>query len=103
MKYMDMQPLMRKGLVELLTQGVGELNGRTLQQTSALETLGVVAIRMLVAAEVLHLPGLIEEACDIAVKRDLPISEAALRESLEKAYGGEEHLTRAGCTFHTLQ
>ena len=103
MRYMDMKPMMRKGLVELLTQGVGELNGRSLQQTSALETLGVVAIRMLVAAELIQLPELIEEACEIAAKRDLPVSEAALRESLEKAYAGEEHLARAGCTFHTLQ
>lgn len=102
MKAIDLSPAASKALSSLMLQGLGELNGRSLQQATGLETLGVLALRMLVAAEAITLPALVTEAVEQVSESALPVSLSAVRESMQSLFDQKEHLETIGITFHTI-
>lgn len=102
MKAIDMTPAAAKALSTLLLQGLGELNGRSLQQATGLETLGVLAIRMLVASEQLELQSLIVEALNRVSESEVPVSLSTVRESLQVLFDSKDHLAQIGVTFHSI-
>jgi hypothetical protein len=98
-----MSPSAQKALAGLMLRSLGELHGRALSQTSGLETLGVLAMRMLVAAEQVPLQPLITQAIDALDTENLPVSLVAVREGLTTMFDSRDSLERAGITMHTLQ
>lgn len=103
MKVIDMTPEAQKAIAQLMLRSLGELNGRSLRETSGLETLGVLAMRMLVAAEQVQLPVLITEAINQVSDEALPVSLTAVREGLTVMFSGKDNLVNTGITLHTLQ
>ena len=102
MKAINLTPEAQTVLARLMLRGLGEMHQRTLRETTGLETLGVLAMRMLVGAEQVQLPVLITEAIN-NLEPEAGLSIQSVREGLEILYRDPPEMHTAGITFHTVQ
>lgn len=102
MKAINLTPEAQTVIARLMLRGLGEMHERNLRQTNGLETLGVLAMRMLVGSEQVHLPVLITEAVN-NLEPDVGLSIQSVRESLEALFRDTTEMRSAGITFHTVQ
>lgn len=86
----------------MMLAGWLDMQGRTVSEANDLETLGMVAVRMLFASGALQGPLLIEAAVKQAAERDLPVGLPQVRRELERMFEAGDDFARMGVTFHTL-
>lgn len=83
----------------MMAGALREMDGRMISQASDLETLGIIATRMLFCAGALQGPAMLEKALDEAAKLDLSMGSA--RRDLERLFLRDE-FAEMGISFHTL-
>jgi hypothetical protein len=105
MRAIDLSDKAAKGLAQLMVRGLGEIGSRSADNLTSLETLAIVSMRMLVAAQALQLDKLTDLGLDYAsgLEEISPRSMFPLRSNLELAFNNETELNETGITFHTVQ
>lgn len=101
-KAIHLQPKTELYFVTMMLDGYEAMIGRRMADASALETLGMVATRMLFASGALNGPDMMEKAMLAAQGREIGMTPG-LREDLEKLYGRADDFAQVGVTFHTEQ
>jgi hypothetical protein len=81
--------------------GAASTEGRIL---NGLESLGLIATRLLVSSQVIDFPSLVEAAVEGIAKTEAPLGTLpAVRENLAVAYDNTPYLNSCGITLHSIQ
>lgn len=105
MKAIDMTDQAAKGFAQLMVRGLGEIGSRSAEELTSLETLALVATRLLVGIGAISLEKMTDLGITFVSELDqsTPRQLLPLRENLSIAYNNEEELRATGITFHTFQ
>ena len=103
MKAIHLPPEIEKKLATLMIRGLIELDGRNMQSATALETLGMLGMRLLFNSEQLQFKPIMEEAILQVSNENPTISLQLLRDNLDICYNNIEGIDKLGISFHTVQ
>ena len=105
MKRIALNEKAEKGMAQLMVRALSEIGPRVMGQLTALETLGVVAMRMLVGSGAIQLEPLVSKGLDFLAQDEEvpPQALAVVKANLELAYDNEPELAVSGITFHGVQ
>jgi hypothetical protein len=95
-----MEPAAEREFARMMANALNEMNGRRISETSDLEALGVMAVRMLFCTGALQGPTLVEKALD-EVAQDPQMPQSVARRDLERLFLRDD-FAEAGISFHMV-